>query len=224
MNQFKIAFAVSTLALGGCANALYFGTYTRVGIDASTDGAGIGAKNEALNIAPPKKDGSAFDVLGTSDLDISLSKVVISEVVAVGEAARCAASKKKDAKISTLVTHGTEAKKVGNVIFGTYSSWSLVDLSWGNATAKGINFGYKSGTGVRMPVVDDDVGSVYAKITVNSTGEVGNDIAKTSQVGGTRATHSFATGTAAIIKASAEANALNNTKDAAEKDKYPGCL
>jgi hypothetical protein len=38
-------FLISIVIIcSGCANSLYMGTYTRVGIDASTDGAGIGYK------------------------------------------------------------------------------------------------------------------------------------------------------------------------------------
>lgn len=168
----KYLIILGIVVISGCTSnkSLYFGTYTRIGIDASSDGAGIGAKNAALNITPPKEGGGAFDVLGTSDLDIAYTNAVIKEVVAVGEAAKCAARKTPVAKTVEAYTKSSpEPSAVGPIIFGTYSSWSLLDLSWGGATSTGINFGYKRGTGVKMPIVNDSVGSVYASISVNTT-------------------------------------------------------
>ena len=211
---------LGTILISGCASnsSLYFGTYTRIGIDASTDGAGIGAKNAALNVTPPKKDGSAFDVLGTSDLDIAYTNTVIKEVVAVGQAAKCAAIKKPVASdVATFTKSSPEPSAVGPIIFGTYSSWSLLDLSWGGATSTGINFGYKRGTGVKMPIVNDNVGSVYASISINTTDN--GLIAEKTNIGGTRNKHTFATGQAAIIKASEESKALNGGDVS-----YAGCL
>lgn len=69
----------------GCTkDAIYFGTYTRVGIDASTDGAGIGLKNSALNIARTREDGRAFDMLGSMDMDLGYTYVIVDEKVAWG--------------------------------------------------------------------------------------------------------------------------------------------
>ena len=209
---------IASFALTGCASdSLYFGTYTRVGIDASTDGAGIGVKNAALNIAPTKKDGSAFDVLGTSDIDLAYTDVVIKEIVAVGEAAKCAAQRSKPADAKSVSATADTTPAVGPVIFGAYTSWSLVDLSWGGATAQGINFGYKRGVGVKLPIINDTVGSVYASVSINTTDS--DAVAAKTNVGGTRNIYTFATGTAAIIKAAQEAKALNGG-DAS----YEGCL
>lgn len=216
MKKFLFAF---TLGLAGCVNdnSLYFGTYTRIGIDASSDGVGIGAKNAALNVTPTKLDGTAFDVLGTSDLDIAYTNTVIKEVVAVGDAAKCAAQKEVEAEFAeAIMDEKVEPAAVGPLIFATYSSWSLLDLSWGDTIASGINFGYKRGTGIKMPIVNDQVGSAYASITVNTTD--GDTIADKSNIGGTRNKHTFATGKAAIIKASQEADILNDDED------YTGCL
>ena len=217
----KELLLIPTLMLAGCASndSLYFGTYTRVGIDASSDGVGIGAKNAALNVTPPKSDGTAFDVLGTSDLDIAYTNTVIKEIVAVGEAAKCAASIKPRAELeAALLATASEPAAVGPLIFVTYSSWSLLDLSWGDATATatGINFGYKRGTGIKMPIVDDQVGSAYASITVNTTDS--DTVADKSNISGTRNRHTFATGQAAIIKASQEAKVLNDNEE------YEGCI
>ena len=210
---------ILTMSLVGCgsSNSLYFGTYTRIGIDASSDGVGIGAKNAAINITPPKSDGTAFDVLGTSDIDIAYTNTVIKEIIAVGKAAKCASRKDPKAEIeASLLSNGGEPAAVGPLIFGTYSSWSILDLSWGDAVTTGINFGYKRGTGVKMPIVNDQVGSAFASITVNTTDS--EAIAAKSNVNGTRNKHTFATGQAAIIKASQEASALN------DDESYAGCI
>jgi len=217
----KALVLIGTLALAGCAtDSLYFGTYTRVGIDASKDGAGIGAKNAALTIAPPKKDGTAFDVLGTSDIDIAYTDVVIKEVVAVGDAAKCAAMTSKASggnAAAQIQSEQAQPPAVGPVIFGAYTSWSLLDLSWGGATATGINFGYKRGVGVKLPIVNDTVGAVYASVTVNTTD--GETVAPKSNVGGTRNRYIFATGSAAVTKAAQEASSLNGGDSS-----YAGCL
>lgn len=210
--------------LAGCASndSLYFGTYTRIGIDVSADGAGIGAKNAALNITPPKKEGGTFNVLGTSDLDIAYTDTVIKEIFAVGEAAKCAALKTATFTLTDLKLFLSKSDDdepaVGPLIFGTYSSWSLLDLSWGDATSIGINFGYKRGTGVKMPIVNDKVGSVYASISINTTDQNHVDAPK-SNIGGTRNKHTFATGEAAIIKASQKASSLNGGDIS-----YKGCI
>ena len=129
----------SVLFFTGCSNdALYFGTYTRAGIDASTDGAGIGLKNAALNIARTREDGRAFDILGSMDMDMGYTYVIIDEKVAVGDAAKCAAMKEHSVDAKEQFMDGAERPAVGPVIFGAYTSWSLVDLSWGGAGAKGM--------------------------------------------------------------------------------------
>ncbi|UMZ14266.1 hypothetical protein I9018_11505 [Pseudomonas sp. MPFS] len=218
----KITALITAFALTGCtSHSLYFGTYTRVGIDASSDGAGIGVKNATLNVTPPKKDGSAFDVLGTSDIDLAYTDVVINEVVAVGDAAKCAAMKNPSvapqalAKIRSL--NDPQPPAVGPVIFGAYTSWSLLDLSWGEATATGINFGYKRGVGVKLPIVNDQVGAVYANVSINTT--TSDTVAPKTHIGGARNVYVFATGTAALIKASQEAPRLNG----GDKN-YAGCI
>lgn len=215
----KQTLLIVSFALSGCASdSLYFGTYTRIGIDASKDGVGIGAKNAALNVTPPKKDGTAFDVLGTSDLDLAYTNVVIKEIVAVGDAAICAAQKSKPVGAVRALTDQVDTKPaVGPVIFGTYSSWSLIDLSWGDATAAGINFGYKRGVGVKLPIINDTVGSVYASISVNTSNQ--ETVAEKTNIGGVRNKYTFATGSAAIIKAAQEANVLNGGDTS-----YEGCL
>jgi len=216
----KYLVVLGIIFMSGCTSnkSLYFGTYTRVGIDVSSDGAGIGAKNAALNITPPKEDGSAFNVLGTSDLDIAYTNAVIKEVIAVGEAAKCAAIKVpvNDGRKS-LAAFSSEPSAVGAIIFGTYSSWSLLDLSWGGDMSTGINFGYKRGTGVKMPIINDSVGSVYASISVNTTND--GTVTEQTNIGGTRNKHTFATGQAAILKASEEASALNGGDSS-----YVGCI
>lgn len=214
----KTLFCAALLvALTGCTNSLYFGTYTRVGIDASADGAGIGGKNATLNIAPTKKDGSTFDVLGTSDVDLSYSDVIISERLAVGEAARCAAVKSPSLDRATIMAGTEKPPTAGPVIFGTYSSFSLVDLSLNNSVSPGITFGYKRGTGLRMPVENDEVGSAYASISVNTSDKGATHTQ--SAIGGIRNKHVFATGTAALIKASEDAPALNGGNNA-----FKGCI
>lgn len=228
------------ILLTGCASneALYFGTYSRIGIDASTDGIGIGAKNHAFNLAPSKTDGSAFSVLGHSDMDLSYTKAVITEEFATGKAATCAAYKKtnkeftknileaEDAEKSLNNNANTDKPKIGTVIFGTYSSLSIFDLSWYNSVSNGINFGYKRGTGVKLPIVNDQVGDVYSLVTINTTETdgTGGTIAPKSETGGTRSTYIFATGKAAIIKASQRANNLNNLSDQKDREEYAGCF
>jgi len=219
----RYLFLVSLLFITGCQSkdVLYFGTYTRVGVDASTDGGGIGVKNAAFNITPQQEDGNVFSVLGTSDIDVSYFDTVINEVFAVGDAAKCASSKIALADPQDALGISQQSNSlIKPIVFATYSSWSLVDLSFGNATAVGINFGYKRGTGVKMNVVNGKVGSVYSSTSVNTTSNSATEnIAPKSNISGTRNKHVFATGDAALIKASQEAPKLNGGDS-----NYQGCL
>jgi hypothetical protein len=221
----KALWLLCAVTLSGCASdSLYFGTYTRVGIDASSDGAGIGAKNAALNIAPPKKDGSAFDVLGTSDLDLSYNNALIHEVFAVGDAAICASYTSKAAYVAGEKRQPNVSQKgaPGALIFGSYTSWSLLDLSWGSATGTGINFGYKRGVGVKLPIVKDQVGPVFASVWINTLKSTDSPAgAPQSATKGSRSVYVFATGYAAVIKASEGAAQLNGNDPAYAN---AGCL
>src|SRR5688572_2608315 len=214
----KLCFLLAAICLSGCSHSIYFATHTRVGIDASTDGAGIGGKTAAIAYAPPKKDGSAFDILGYSDIDASYKDTVMDEEFAIGAAAVCAAS--TAAKMEVLQAAAEE--KASPLIFGSYSSFSLVELSWGNSVSTGITFGYKRGAGIRMPIgKDDKIGDAYARVTVNTT-DTDRDNALKSNLGGIRYMHTFATGKAAVLKARARADELTGsnqgTGDSCEKN------
>jgi len=186
-----------------------------VGIDASATGAGIGVKNAALNIAPPKSNGQLYDVIGTTNMDLGYTYAVINEEIAIGDAANCAAQKLQSTNINSFSDSG---KTSGAVVFGAYTSWALLDLSWGDATSKGIHLGYKRGVGVRVPVRDDNVGAVYANTMLNTTDTASLDTPK-SEFGGARYSQTFATGKAAIIKASGRSAQLNGGDKS-----YAGCL
>jgi len=225
----KILIAASSLMLCSCVtdNALYFGSYSRVGIDVSSDGAGIGVKNATLNVSAPKENGGAFDLLGQNDTDLSFKDAVIRETVAAGPAAICAAKKEKDPAVESQQVRKARSKP-GKIYFGTYTSFSLVDLNWGGSPSPGINFGYKRGVGLRLPVVDDSVGSAFASIEINTTDEdrtvapagvlasdqptdtgAGPEQIPKTQIKGVRSRQIFATGEAAVIKAAQFAGVLN---------------
>jgi hypothetical protein len=212
--RYLLILLISTTAACG-HDSLYFGSYTRVGIDASATGAGVGVKNAALNIAPPKSDGQLYDVIGTTDMDLGYTYAVINEEIAVGDAANCAAQKQRSTHVDALSDGG---KTSGAVVFGAYTSWALLDLSWGDATSKGIHFGYKRGVGVRVPVREDSVGAVYANTMLNTTNKAALGTPK-SEFGGARYSQTFATGKAAIIKASGRSAQLNGGDNS-----YAGCM
>lgn len=207
--------------MAGCSStseSLYFGTYTRVGIDASTDGVGIGVKNSTVQITPPKKDGSSFDVVGTSDIDLGYTYAIIEETVAVGAAAVCASKAQTEKSVTEVVSNQRSSTEVvyDSVIFGAFTSWSLLDLNVGaNSPSQGINFGYKRGVGVKMPIKDDKVGSIFAKITVNNSK---SDRVSQPYDGGTRTVQTFATGIPAIIMSSRASKAITGD------DSVEGCV
>ncbi len=224
--------------LAGCVNSkknLYFGTYTRIGIDASANNSGIGFKTAAIKVAPPKKNGKSFDVLAQSDVTLSYFDVVVDEVVAVGDPAKCASYLNPAQYAATLrsqqnlnpknidafqIASNTSQFSHGPIIYGASTGWSLIDLSWGGTPGAGINFGYKRTVGIKMPVVDNNIGDAYARIQINSSNDSKTNgtapISLTNK--GTRTINSFATGQAAIIKAANQAQLLND--DA----KFKGCL
>lgn len=49
----------------------------------------------------------------------------------MGDAAKCAAMKEHSVDAKKQFMDGVKKPAVGPVIFGVYTSWSLVDLSWG---------------------------------------------------------------------------------------------
>ena len=69
-----------------------------------------------------------------------------------------------------------------------------------------------------MPVNGESVGSVYAHIIINTTDQPGF-VGKVSDHGGIRYSQTFATGVAAIQKASAEAQQINGGNN-----EYKGCI
>ncbi len=228
------------LTMAGCSNALYFGTYSRIGIDASTDGAGIGAKHSEIVVSPTKSDGSAHDVLGRADHDLSLISAVIDEEFAVGEAARCAAARvvsQQDAAKGFVAIDPNDPSTISEVdgqentklIFGAHTSYSLVDLAWGESAVRGINFGFKRSVGVRMPIKDDSLGSAYTRIRLNTLSaselndpnepgyappDPNNPGPPVSRTGGVRTKSVFATGVAAIIMANERASEITEVEGA----------
>lgn len=217
----KLYMVLLLLILNGCSNNLYMSSYTRVGIDLSEDGVGIGSKNATINTAPTNSKGEAFDVLGTIDLDIKTTGIILKEVVATGLASECASyempndpTEKNNEALTKFVTISnnkfinSENNEAGILFFGSYTSWSLIDLSWRQATGSGLNFGYKRGVGLKMPVKNDSIGSVYADLSLNTT-EEGDEETK-SKIEGYRSIQTFATGRPAIIKASRNSERLTN--------------
>ncbi|MBL4673541.1 MAG: hypothetical protein JKX81_14875 [Arenicella sp.] len=190
----KRTIVVSTLMaifLSGCANKVYFGTSTRLAIDFSSDGAGIGYKNSQMAIVPPKEDGNEFSVLGSSDIDISLSKIMIDEEFATGKAAEYA-SQDDGSEKDLNAAHG-------NLLFGAYTSVSIIDLNFGVTNPfQGATFGYKRATATIIPIVDDSLRSVYAKTSINSEPYDAETNPCGTKTDGLRFVQLFATGKAAV--------------------------
>src|SRR3989338_6051254 len=170
----NFALLVAVASLSGCStDSLFVGTYTRVGIDASQDGAGggVGVKNVAMTIAPTKPGGEAYDVLGTTDVDLAFTNLVLSEIVATGQAAVCASGK---SKASDLVTQANaELKSLGPLVFVAATSWSLLEVSFGEATGPGISFGYRRAVGIRMPIKNETIGSTFASVSISTVDKIG---------------------------------------------------
>lgn len=197
----NLTLVAAIFSLAGCStpNALYVGTYTRVGIDASQNGAGggIGFKNVAMTIAPTKSTGEAYDVLGTTDVDLALNNLVLVETVATGEAAVCASGKSALAVLVKNVTAKTP-KPPGPLIFLADTSWSLLEVSMGEAAGPGISFGYRRTVGIRMPIKNEKIGSSYASVSISTLAIDHTSTAKKTEVSGTRSVYTFATGEASV--------------------------
>lgn len=210
----KPSLVIALLLLTGCAtDSLYFGAYTRIGIDASADGAGIGAKTAAINITQTAEDGTPFDVLGMSDFDLSHRDAIVREIVATGRAARCAAKTEQPApEIRDDEEEGEVDEKKQRLYFGSFTSFSLFDLNWGATPTPGITFGYKRAVGVRVPIENDQVGSIYAKVIINTTDNKGDEDDRSKLEHGVRTRHEFATGKAAVIRAGAAKDLSGNAQ------------
>lgn len=205
--------------LSGCAttDTLYVGTYTRAGIDLSTEGggAGIGVKSVAMTIAPTKESGEAYDILGKADIDLAFNDLAMYEVVATGPAAVCASGRDSTKTIATLSSDNNQP--ASPLIFASISSWSLIEVSLGDVTGPGVSFGYKRTVGIRMPIKDEQIGSTFASVAINTTSTDHPNSAKKSEVAGARSVYVFSTGNAALKMAQQYAGAL------AGDSRHQGC-
>jgi hypothetical protein len=202
--------------LSGCANTVYFGTSTRLAIDFSSDGAGIGYKNSQMAVVPPKENGTEFSVLGSSDIDISLSKIMIDEEFATGEAAEYA-SQNKVFKSEPNPAHG-------NLLFGAYTSVSIIDLNFGVTNPfQGATFGYKRATATIVPIVDNSLRSVYAKTSINSEQYDAETNPCGTKTDGLRFVQLFATGEAAVNLAKKNQASLETAGSSDKESKKAAC-
>ncbi len=227
MKRNSIGAAVVLASLIGCAkNTVYFGTNTNLAIDvdASSGSANIGYKNSQFASIPPKDDGTSFSILGSSDVDVSISDMVIEEEFATGLAAECAASrktKKGDDKEEDKTQYGT-------LLFASYFSVSLFDVNLGaDNPFLGASIGYKRSTATVIPIKNDKLRSVYAKTSVNTLPYESSDSGSTTNKGnndtrthtkGIRFKQDFATGRASQYLASYNAKSLTKIDNAA------GCI
>lgn len=201
------AILLTAAILSGCGSAVYFAGYTRVGIDASVDNVGIGVRQAAVTVSPPKKDGSAHDIVAQTDMDLSLGDVVISQEVAVGDAAKELTALPNSDRSNLR----SDEKDPTSLFFGAFTSWSLIEINAGNSASPGIMFGFKRATAVRMPVIDDKIGSAYAQIQINTTPNDVRGVAPSALPGGVRNSYKFATGQPAIDLAKKWGTRLDNS-------------
>lgn len=196
-----LTLVVAFFTLSGCSSpdTLYVGTYTRVGIDASQNsaGGGIGFRNVALTVAPTNANGDAYDVLGTTDVDLAFRNLVLVETVATGEAAVCASGKSKVSELVAVIKQGNQPKP-GPLIFVADTSWSLLEVSMGDAVGPGITFGYRRIVGIRMPVKNEHIGSAYGSVSISTLDTDHPSNAEPTKIGGTRSVYTFATGIASV--------------------------
>lgn len=207
----KTLGAVIILALStGCAkNTVYFGTNTNLAVDfdVTSRSANIGYKNSQFASIPPKEDGTSFSVLGQSDVDVSISDMVIDEVFATGLAAECAASKPIPADALT----GADKTKYGTLLFASYFSVSLFDVNLGATNPfLGGSIGYKRATATVIPIKKNHLRSVYAKNSVNTLKHDATTQQNGTQTDGIRFKQDFATGEASLFMASKNAKILTN--------------
>jgi len=196
-----------SMLLSGChGKRVYFGTSTVLGVDFSSESKGgvIGYKNAQFASVPKKgksktKEGESekhegFSVVGRSDIDLSVTEVIIDEIFATGAAAVAAVNNGVAGKEKKIV--GNSAKH-GSLLFAANTSISLVDINFSATNPfQGASFGYKRATATVIPIVEGNLRSVYAKSVVNSKAKASGNPCGT-ETGGIRFIQSFATGEAA---------------------------
>lgn len=214
---FLSSIALATF-LSGCANKVYFGTATSLGVDFSADGAGIGYRNAQAARVPARENGMEFSVLGSSDIDLSLSQIYIDEEFATGKAADSLSMPKSARSITEPATHG-------DLLFGSYTTASFIDINFGATNPfQGATIGYKRATATMIPIVKDNLRSVYAKTVINSepwdpaTNPCG------TKTGGIRFVQLFATGQAAINIAVDNKESLQTGQTLDEPGKNDLCI
>lgn len=213
MTPWKTIFILlSLVASVGCSNRVYFGTSTRFALDASSTTVGLGYKAAQFAYIPPKQGGGEYSVLGRSDVDISITDIVVNEEFATGQAADCAAAASSSVKMA-LVSESNKDPKKGNLVFGSYFSMSFLDINFGSSNPfAGASVGYKRESATVIPLTENGhLRSVYADTRVNSlahsTGE--DDGTRTN---GIRFKQVFATGKAAVYVAKKSVASLTKNK------------
>lgn len=214
--------------LGGCANALYFGTDTSGGLKVSGTRSvptqvGLSYQRSEIAILPPGKDGSTPAVFGGSDHDYSWQNgIVLSQTFATGPAAEVA--------VDPAATPAAAKNQGDTMLFTTGTKFGL-DLSLGDSAAQSPSLivGYRRSEGVIMPLKEDanEANATYADISIvyDENGSLRKNLAGTDLNGkprdaiaadrlpnsgsGVRIKQQFATGSAAVK--------LVQTKSAREK-------
>ncbi|WP_409277098.1 hypothetical protein [Pseudomonas defluvii] len=202
MPHWKIFIIMLPLMVNaGCSNRVYFGTSTRFALDVSTTTAGIGYKSAQFAYVPPKESGGEYSVLGRSDVDLSITDIVVNEEFATGQAAECAAAASSAVNLAFAADDRSNTKK-GNLIFGSYFSVSLLDINFGSENPfAGASIGYKRESATVIPITENgQLRSVYANTKINS---LANSAAETdgTRTNGIRFRQIFATGKAAVYVA-----------------------
>ncbi|WP_295879957.1 hypothetical protein [uncultured Thiohalocapsa sp.] len=190
---------LASMGASGCGGpSVYFAGYTRIGVDASVDGAGVGVRQSAVTLSPPRADGGAHDLAAVTDMDLSLTDLVISQDLATGDAANALSTDGN----SLAPQRGTgQFEEDSRLLFGSFTSWSLLEVNAPDSASPGILFGFKRAVALRVPVRKDRIGATYAGVDINTTGDRHHGVPASALPGGVRNSYRFATGRPAVALA-----------------------
>ncbi|MCH6256242.1 hypothetical protein MLD52_06760 [Puniceicoccaceae bacterium K14] len=212
-NSILVTLLLSTQVLSGCANHLYFGTNTTIGLDVSGTAQvptkiALAVEREEVAIVPNKSNGEAHSVFGAMDSNLTwFDGQVIKQVFATGQAAINAAS-------GTGKQNGTskqnETGNNGHLYFGTKSVLGI-DINSGAGSSEPASFtlGFNRKEATVIPLNKTsckEANSVYADISIVNHSQatnaadlgIANSDIPDDTGKGVRLSTRFATGKAAI--------------------------
>jgi hypothetical protein len=192
--------------ISGCANHLYFGTSTSIGLDVSgtskiPNKVSFAFSRAEVAIVPDDSEGNAHSVFGSLDSEWTwFNGFIIKQAFATGDAADIIASEPAPAK--SLSNQSNNSQTSRKPLLFTTGTKLGIDIEFGQTAdaPASLLVGYRRAEMTLMPDVEGEkkLDPVLADISIISEDQSLPNIPDWPQLGGVRMKQRFATGQAAI--------------------------